>query len=69
MFQNIEELEKQVKEFQQNILASSEFIKGIQNLTDRVDSQQTEFAKDSKELLDSIGEYKKYVKEQADLLI
>ena len=69
MFQNIEELEKQVKEFQQNILASSEFIKGIQNLTNRVESQQTEFAKDSKALLASIGEYKKYVKEQADLLI
>lgn len=69
MFQNIEELEKQVKEFQKNILASSEFIKGIQNLTDKIESQQTEFTKDSRELLDSIEEYKKYVKEQADLLI
>ena len=69
MFQNIEELEKQVKEFQKNILASSEFIKGIQNLTNMVESQQTQFDKDSKDMLGAIDAYTKYVKEQTDLLI
>lgn len=69
MFQNIEELEKQVKEFQKNILASSEFIKAIQNLTSMVESQQTEFDKDSKDMLSAIETYTKYVKEQTDLLI
>lgn len=69
MFQNIEELEKQVKEFQKNILASSEFIKAIQNLTSIVESQQTEFDKDSKDMLSAIETYTKYVKEQTDLLI
>lgn len=69
MFQNIEELEKQVKEFQKNILASSEFIKGVQNLTNMVESQQTQFDKDSKDMLSAIETYTKYVKEQTDLLI
>lgn len=69
MFQNIEELEKQVKEFQKNILASSEFIKGVQNLTSMVESQQTQFDKDSKDMLSAIETYTKYVKEQTDLLI
>lgn len=69
MFQNIEELEKQVKEFQKNILASSEFIKGIQNLTNMVESQQTQFDKDSKDMLGAIDAYTRYVKEQTDLLI
>lgn len=69
MFQNIEELEKQVKEFQKNILASSEFIKAIQTLTSMVESQQTEFDKDSKDMLSAIETYTKYVKEQTELLI
>lgn len=69
MFQNVEELEKQVKEFQKNILASNEFIKGVQNLTNMVESQQTQFDKGSKNVLISIETYTKYVKEQNDLLI
>jgi hypothetical protein len=69
MFQNIEELEKQVKEFQKNILASSAFIEGIQNLTNMVESQQVQFDKDAKDVLGAIDTYTKYIKEQTDLLI
>lgn len=66
MFQNIDELEKQVKEFQQNILASEEFVKGIQNLTEMVRTQQSEFDTSSKEMLISVETYTKHIKEQTD---
>lgn len=69
MFHNIEELEKQVKEFQQNILASSELIKGIQNLTNMVKIQQTGFDKSSNELLSAIETYTQYVNKQTEQLI
>lgn len=69
MFQNIEELEKQVREFQKNILASSAFIEGIQKLTNMVETQQTQFDKDAKDVLGAIDTCTKDIKEQTDLLV
>ena len=44
MFESVEQLEKEVKEFQQNILASSEFIKKLDEVVASISSQERDFA-------------------------
>lgn len=63
MFENIEQLEKQVEEFQQNILSSTEFLKGIENLTTIIKKQQIDFDTNSKELLKEMEENNKRLEE------
>jgi hypothetical protein len=63
VFENIEQLEKQVEEFQQNILSSTEFLKGIENLTTIIKKQQIDFDTNSKELLKEMEENNKRLEE------
>ena len=51
MFDNIAELEKEVQEFEKNILASSQLVKSIEQLAKAADAQVRSFAKDSETLL------------------
>ena len=51
MFDNISELEKEVQEFEKNILASSQLVKSIEQLANAADAQVRSFAKDSETLL------------------
>ena len=58
MFESIEELEKQVEEFEKNILASKALIKSIENISTSIKVQQEDFDKKSNELLVTIEELK-----------
>lgn len=51
MFESVEQLEKEVQEFRQNILASSELIKSIEGLIAATKAQKDSFASESSELL------------------
>jgi chromosome segregation ATPase len=50
MFESIEQLEKEVKDFQKNILASSELIKSIESLITATKAQKEDFSATSSEL-------------------
>lgn len=51
MFDNITVLEKEVQEFEKNILASSQLVKSIEQLAKAADAQVRSFSKDSEALL------------------
>lgn len=55
MFENVAQLEQEVKDFRQNILASSELIKSIESLIAASKTQNETFAARSAELLTKIG--------------
>jgi len=50
MFESVEQLEKEVKEFQQNILTSSEFVKKLDEIVAAISAQERDFATKSAEL-------------------
>lgn len=65
MFDNIEQLERQVKEFQENILASSALVKSIEELTVAVRKQQEEQSETARKLLDDMEQKRVSFQEQA----
>ena len=56
MFESIEELEKEVQSFRENLLASNELITGIEKLTATTSEQQVKYVDSSKELLTKIDD-------------
>ena len=44
MFESVEQLEKEVKEFQQNILASSDFVNNLNEIVAAISAQERDFA-------------------------
>lgn len=68
MFDNIEQLEKQVKSFQENILASSELLKGIDELIVALKAQQSSYQVSASELLTKMAAYSDGVKKSAEEL-
>lgn len=54
MFENIAELEKEVQEFEQNILASSQLVKSIEQLAEAAEEQMRSFSRNSELLLRKI---------------
>lgn len=61
MFESIEELEKQVAEFEQNILASKALIKSIDGVNSSIQNQQNDFDKQATALLDQMASIKESV--------
>lgn len=57
MFESVEQLEKEVKDFQKNILASSELIKSLENLIAATKAQKEEFAATSSELISKMDSH------------
>jgi len=57
MFENIEQLEKEVEEFQQNILTSAEFIKKMDGIIATVTAQERSYTARSSELTSKIDSY------------
>lgn len=55
MFESIEELEKQVAEFEQNILASKALIKSIDGVNTSIHNRQKDFDKHATELLSQMA--------------
>jgi len=68
MIENIDDLEKQVKVFQENILASSELLREISSLVEAVKAQQQSNQSNSDGLRTSIEEYTKKIQEKTDQL-
>lgn len=62
MFESVEQLEKEVQEFQKNILASSELIKSIEDLIATTKSQKESFALESSELVAEMDAHTKALK-------
>jgi len=57
MFESIEQLEKEVKDFQKNILASSELIKSIESLITATNAQKEDFSATSSELVSKMDSH------------
>lgn len=57
MFDNVEDLERQVQEFQNNILASNKLIEDIRLLTAAVKAQQQSYEQESQEYLKAVNSY------------
>lgn len=68
MFENIEQLEQQVKEFQKNILASTALLKSLEELTAAVKQQQVSYDQSAKSLIENMEQDRAASKEQADEL-
>ena len=56
MFESVEQLEKEVKEFQQNILASSDFVNNLNEIVAAISAQERDFAAKSAELTAKIDD-------------
>ena len=69
MFNDIKELEKQVKEFQENILASTQLVKSMDSIARLIEMQQTNFDKESREMLNVIKLNVAKINERSDSLI
>ena len=54
MFESVEQLEKEVKEFQQNILASSELVRKLDEIIAEISAQERAFAAESADLVAKI---------------
>lgn len=68
MFDNIEQLEKQVQEFQENILASNKLLADIEALTSAVKNQQCGYEQASATLIQEIKGYVKNVTNESETL-
>lgn len=66
MFSNIEDLEKQVNEFCDNMLASDKLVKGIEELTDSISSHKEAFATDTQTVLSQLSDLKDKLKKTVD---
>lgn len=66
MFESIEELEKQVEEFEQNILASKALIRSIDGVNSSIQNQQKDFKQKADALLAELSAIKTSVKNAVD---
>lgn len=66
MFDNVDQLEQEIIEFQKNILASSELIKSIENLIAVTKEQQKLFALKSSDMESKIGLFTKSLQSSYD---
>ena len=69
MFDNIEQLEKEIQEFRQNILASAGLIKSLDEIAAAVRKQQDEFGSSSTALLEKLEQSRTELKSQADTIL
>ncbi|CEO87914.1 coiled-coil domain-containing protein [Syntrophaceticus schinkii] len=68
MFDSIEQLEKQVQKFQENILASNQLLAGIEALTLAVKNQQRGYEQASASLIEEIKGHVKAVTDESETL-
>lgn len=64
MFESIDQLEKEVKEFEKNILASSELIQNVQKLTAAVQQEQQQITVELEKVIAEINAQKQTNEEQ-----
>lgn len=69
MFENIEQLEKEIQAFRQNILASSELVKSMEEISAVVRKQQSDYAESSSALLDKMEQQRTELAERTATLL
>lgn len=69
MFENIEQLEQQVAEFQKNILASSSLVNNIKELTSTIKNQQDEYLRKLNEVLVQVEQEQKFTTDQFERML
>lgn len=69
MFENIEQLEQQVAEFQKNILASSSLVNNIKELTSTIKNQQDEYLRKLNEVLVQVEQEQKFTTDQIERML
>lgn len=69
MFENIEQLEQQVAEFQKNILASSSLVNNIKELTSTIKNQQDDYLRKLNEVLVQIEQEHKFTTDQVERML